>query len=241
MVFFLLCRWDMGDHQNDGAITACDGKSIVAMIGENQKVEAGGKIALFYGNRPSMQFLIYQGFVVAENEHDFVNIRVGLHELEILANVTPTMKKIRTLLIGKMFEKETGRAVPSGTDVSSVSIEIRVNADGSCSGTFLRYCRIAVLDNKDDAGVALRDRDFTLESYGDTNQRRALKTAADLLASRLAAAHLAIGRCTDDGDETQPTTTTHPQRLGLEIYKRHRAILSRAECSFRHRLDEIQK
>ncbi|KAK7103751.1 actin-histidine N-methyltransferase-like [Littorina saxatilis] len=74
----LIPLWDMCNHANGVYTTDFDTESNCSLCYAQEDVTAGNQIFMFYGPRSNGEFLVHNGFVYPENEHDRLCLKLGI-------------------------------------------------------------------------------------------------------------------------------------------------------------------
>ncbi|XP_031572761.1 actin-histidine N-methyltransferase-like [Actinia tenebrosa] len=74
----LIPMWDMCNHSNGTIETGFDTKDESCKSFAIRPFAKGDQIFIFYGKRNNADLLFHNGFVYPDNEHDFVNIHLGV-------------------------------------------------------------------------------------------------------------------------------------------------------------------
>jgi len=74
----LIPLWDMCNHANGLYTTDFDTETNCSLCYAQEDVEAGNQIFMFYGPRSNGEFLVHNGFVYPDNEHDRMCLKLGI-------------------------------------------------------------------------------------------------------------------------------------------------------------------
>ncbi|XP_076441686.1 actin-histidine N-methyltransferase-like [Babylonia areolata] len=74
----LIPLWDMCNHTNGIYSTDFDTESNCSLCYSQQDVAAGDQVFMFYGPRSNGEFLVHNGFVFPDNEHDRLCLKLGI-------------------------------------------------------------------------------------------------------------------------------------------------------------------
>eukprot|EP00041_Stephanoeca_diplocostata_P029746 m.886023 g.886023 ORF g.886023 m.886023 type:complete len:553 (+) comp23623_c1_seq8:168-1826(+) len=81
----LIPLWDMINHDNGYVTSRHDPAAQQTECSAMADVEAGEQIFMFYGERPNAELLVYSGFVMQDNPHDYMVIKLGIGKNDPLA------------------------------------------------------------------------------------------------------------------------------------------------------------
>ncbi|XP_015784607.1 histone-lysine N-methyltransferase setd3 [Tetranychus urticae] len=80
----LIPLWDLCNHQDGKFSTDYDPVESNLLCYAMKDFSINEEITIFYGKRTNAEFLINNGFVPANNQHDFMSIRMGLSKVDPL-------------------------------------------------------------------------------------------------------------------------------------------------------------
>ncbi|ESO94275.1 hypothetical protein LOTGIDRAFT_118649, partial [Lottia gigantea] len=84
VTFGLIPLWDMCNHTNGHYTSDFNVEKNVSECYALRDFEAGEQVYIFYGARSNAEFMIHNGFVYPENEHDRVCIKLGISKTDTL-------------------------------------------------------------------------------------------------------------------------------------------------------------
>ncbi|TMW55890.1 hypothetical protein Poli38472_008538 [Pythium oligandrum] len=178
----LIPGWDMCNHEQSERITTfSDPKLRVISCNAIRAFSKDEQVTMYYGPRSNDQLLVYSGFVMKNNPHDFVSIQLSLREDDPLL-------KIRRLLIQKEAAISPAVGVANG-------IRVSVNAQGDyASPAMLRALQIAFMD-KANLTQALRQsaeivKPGSLASYDWSDEEKSNADKALIAGCESAQLHL---------------------------------------------------
>lgn len=76
--FALIPLWDMINHANGHVTSRHDPTAQQTECVAMADFHAGEQIFMFYGERPNAELLLYSGFVMEYNPHDYMLIKLGV-------------------------------------------------------------------------------------------------------------------------------------------------------------------
>lgn len=93
----LIPVWDFCNHSNGEITTEYDPSNKCCQCFSQSSFKSGEEILIFYGPRPNVDLLCYSGFVYPDNQHDALNVRLGLSSSED-KSISEMRKMILTLV-----------------------------------------------------------------------------------------------------------------------------------------------
>ncbi|KAK7504177.1 hypothetical protein BaRGS_00004481 [Batillaria attramentaria] len=112
--FGLMPLWDMCNHANGIYNTDFDVEKDCSLCYSQQDVAAGEQIFMFYGPRSNGEFLVHNGFVYPENEHDRLCLKLGISKGDALLNMKSMVLRKINLSASRSFYLHRGECPVDG-------------------------------------------------------------------------------------------------------------------------------
>lgn len=138
--------WDMCNHSDGKIFTDYDISANMLRCYAMRDFEKGQEVTIFYGRRTNAEFFIHNGFVFPENQHDSVDIKLGISKQDPLYSVKAKLCDDHELTPSGIFAL-VPRERPVCDDLSTF-LRILVMKDASQAASFTdEHIMVATDDN----------------------------------------------------------------------------------------------
>ncbi|XP_064489600.1 actin-histidine N-methyltransferase-like isoform X1 [Ornithodoros turicata] len=154
-VLALVPLWDMCNHSGGKLCTDYDPEKDELKCLAMRDFQAGDEVTIFYGRRTNSEFLVHNGFVYPGNEHDAVDIKLGISKSDPLFSIKSELCGKHDLPQSGVFSLRSGshpitedlstflrililKEEPSGGNISSENIENSPDENARAALAFLR-------------------------------------------------------------------------------------------------------
>lgn len=118
----LIPLWDMCNHANGVYSADYDTESNCSLCYSQQDVPAGEQIFMFYGPRSNGEFLVHNGFVYPENEHDRLCLKLGISKGDPLCEAKSEVLGKISLQASRAFYLHCGECPVDGETLAFLRI-----------------------------------------------------------------------------------------------------------------------
>jgi histone-lysine N-methyltransferase SETD3 len=93
----LIPLWDMINHANGTLTSTHDFEGKATECAAMQDFSVGDQIVMFYGPRTNSELLLHSGFVMEENPHDIITVKLGVGKGDALGSLKSKLLEALTI------------------------------------------------------------------------------------------------------------------------------------------------